>query len=250
MAKPSYSDKVKKLRQLGKALPDKYNLQKQLTPAQKSAVTRMFDKHAYLLNHPDEFSVKSLSKSKANILTVAAAKFKTGKKIKAFIPIEKGQAVTVKKNGQVVFRDRIKEETVFPGGWRTEDAINKAFAKKLRKKEYITARIGGRQPFNRTFDSKAQLMNYLKGFMPTGSLKEKEKERLREIEDMKAEGYEPTKSDKAFIRRIQKKQMETKHDLISSISIVRIYDQNLWGHNVGQKKLEAKKKAAAKNSRH
>lgn len=175
-----------------------FDLRRELSPQQKGAITRQYEKYRSIVNYPENYTVKQVKNSTAEKITIAAKKVKAEKgKTKLIIPIEKGQTVKIKK-GNVIFTGGGFSEEVYPGGFEFFKNAEKAFAKKLKKNEYITMRVGDNRPFSRIFKSMGELMNYAQGWNP---------------DDWRKLGN--SKSD-------MKKRAKLKNDLISHVSITRI----------------------------
>lgn len=174
-----------------------YDLRK-LTPQQKGAITRQFERYSSIVNHPDQFKILTVKRETAKQITVAAKKIpiKNGKS-KLIIPIEKGQTVKI-KNNRAVFSGGQFEEEVYKGGWDFFDSAKEVFSKKLKNNEAVTVRIGDHRMFSRKFTDLQSLLNYMGGWLPDnwGKLGE-------------------SKKDLAARRRL-------KNELITHISITRV----------------------------
>lgn len=143
-----------------------YDLRFQLSPQQKSAITRAHNRYKSIVNNPDNFQIVAVKNKTAKSITSAAKKVKiSGGITKLIIPKEKQQSVTVKR-GKVVYTEKGFTTTVMGGGMQFFDESKKAFAKKLKKGEYVTVKIGGARPFERTFTDRLSLLNYMRDWKP------------------------------------------------------------------------------------
>lgn len=169
-------DKAKKLKQLGLidfAIPRK-GKEHHLTPAQKGQITKFANKHKSILNNPQGYAVRHVSKATAKTLDLAALKVKKGKRVTAFIPHEKNETVQILKNGVVKKSKGDYVKRIYPAGWNMLETADKIFKRKLRRGEYVMVQIGKNAPFMQTFTSKIQLLNYLQAWQPKDKNKTKE----------------------------------------------------------------------------
>lgn len=164
----SYLDKAKELKKLGLidfAIPRK-GKEHHLTPAQKGRITKAFKQNSEVIKNPQDFQRVSVSRKTAKALDSAKLIVKRAKKSNAYIPKEKNQEIRVLKGGIIRKRKGDYEIKVYPAGWDTLKTADKLFKKKLKRGEYVTAQIGDHAHFNRTFTSKAEMLNYLHNWQP------------------------------------------------------------------------------------
>jgi hypothetical protein len=165
-----YKAAAKKLRAFG--LGGNFDL-RSLTPQQKGAISRQYDKFRSIVEYPEQFQIVTVKNKTAKEITIAAKKVKKKNgKTKLIIPVEKGQKVTI-KNGHAVFSGGGFNEEVYKGGWDFFDNAKKVFSKKLKKGEYVTVRIGDNRPFSTTFTDLNSLLHYMQAWTPTDTQKEK-----------------------------------------------------------------------------
>jgi hypothetical protein len=203
MAEKSYKEKARLLKRAGLM---KIDLRETPSPLQKAAITKTFNKHKSVLNNLQDFTIRTVSKATSKNIDTAALKIKTKNgKEKLFIPTPHGEKVRIKK-GRLNLDTKNYHEEVYPGGWNFFDNAKKVFKKKLGKNEYITVRIGTNSAFNRTFKDINSLLFYMRDWNPKDAL-------------------------------------ETKENLISHISIVKVKDESQTvykGGGNGKKKPKSK----------
>lgn len=173
MSKPfDYVEAAKRLRAFG--LGGNFNLARKLSPQQKSAITRKYQQYQSIVDYADNYQILTVKNKTAKEITVAAKKIpiKNKGKTKLIVPIEKGQKVSIKR-GNVVFSGGGFNEEVFKGGWDFFKNADKVFAKKLKKNEFVTVRVGDNRPFNMRFKDKTSLLNYMQAWTPKDQQKEK-----------------------------------------------------------------------------
>lgn len=165
-----YKSAAKRLRAFG--LGGDFDLRYGLTPQQKSAITRKYNQYKSIVDYSDNYKILTVKSKTAKDITVAAKKIKAkGGKTKLIIPVEKGQNVKIVR-GNAVFSGGGFHEEVFKGGWDFFNNAKKVFAKKLKKGEYVTVRVGDNRPFNRSFTDIKSLLNYMKEWRPNDASKE------------------------------------------------------------------------------
>lgn len=137
-----------------------------LSPQQKGAIRKQFERYSPIVNHPDQFQILTVKRETAKEITVAAKKIKLKSgKSKLIIPIEKGQKVKI-KNKRVIFSGGQFDEEVYKGGWDFFDSAKAVFERKLKKGEAVTVRIGDHRMFSRKFTDLQSLLNYMGGWLP------------------------------------------------------------------------------------
>ena len=172
MSKPfNYVEAAKRLRAFG--LGGNFNLARKLSPQQKSAITRKYQQYQSIVDYADNYQILTVKNKTAKDISIAAKKIKLkGGKTKMIVPIEKGQKVSIKK-GRAVFTGGGFNEEVYKGGFEFFENAKKVFAKKLKKNEYVTVRIGDARPFNMHFKDINSLLNYMQAWTPKEDQKEK-----------------------------------------------------------------------------
>jgi hypothetical protein len=167
----NYKEAAKRLRSFG--LGGDYDLRRGFTPQQKSAITRNYNRYKSIVDYSDNYQILTVKNKTASEISVAAKKIKLSNgKTKLIVPIEKGQKVTIKK-GRAIFSGGGFHEEVYKGGWDFFDNAKKVFAKKLKRGEYVTVRVGDTRPFNRSFTDINTLFNYMQSWTPRDEQKEK-----------------------------------------------------------------------------
>lgn len=147
---PTYKDMVKGLRALGKYTPDKINLARTLTPAQKGAITKAYNKNKYLIENTKKFATTTVSKKTAKNLNTSAVKFDMPSgKVKIFVPIKPGEKLRISK-GLAVIESRSDRRTIIPLKKDPFAQIDKIVSK-LGRKEYLQFQVGDKTPIWRTF---------------------------------------------------------------------------------------------------
>ena len=166
-----YKEAAKRLRSFG--LGGDYDLRFGLSPQQKSAITRKYNQFKSIVDYTDNYQILTVKNKTAKEISVAAKKIKLKNgKTKLIVPIEKGQKVTIKR-GRAVFSGGGFNEEVYKGGLDFFNNAKKVFAKKLKKNEYVTVRIGDARPFNMHFKDMNSLLNYMQAWTPKEDQKEK-----------------------------------------------------------------------------
>lgn len=148
-------------------------MRRSFSPQQKSAITRKYNQFKSIVDYSDNYQILTVKNKTAKEISIAAKKVKLkGGKTKLIVPIEKGQKVSIKR-GRAVFSGGGFREEVYKGGWDFFENAKKVFAKKLKKGEYISVRIGDNRPFNRSFTDINTLLNYMHAWTPIDEQKEK-----------------------------------------------------------------------------
>lgn len=157
-----------------------FDLRRNPTNYEKRKARELYNKLKPVLQHPDEFTIKTVSKSTANKIDAARNKIKTKTgKVKLIIQNDGG---TVKLN-----RDKTITKTsadgsitkkVYKGGKDIFKTAERLF-KKVNPddpfaKTYIMVTIGGNAPFERIFRSLAELQFYLNAWQPKDADEEDE----------------------------------------------------------------------------
>lgn len=165
-----YKEAAKRLRAFG--LGGDFDLRYGLTPQQKSAITRKYNQFKSIVDYSDNYQILTVKNKTAKEISIAAKKVKIkGGKTKLIIPVEKGQKVRIKR-GRAIFSGGGFNEEVYKGGWDFFDNAKKVFAKKLKKGEYISVRIGDHRPFSRNFPDLNSMLYYMQDWKPKEDNKE------------------------------------------------------------------------------
>lgn len=220
-------------------------VKKNYSNQEKGWITRKANQFQFILNNQDQFGTVTVSRKTAAKITSAAVKVKVNKKVRLIVPLtEPGEKLSVNRKGHIVGKKGGFTEERFPGGLDSLMNVDAIFDQVKGKKEYVMARLGNAKPFGTVFGSKVELMRYMNAWIPKDALSEDEKEKLEELESIQDEGYELDKKQARQLKRLHKKQLDKKQELlIEYFSIVKVHNPKAGGHNVEKKK-------AGKNSRH
>lgn len=149
-----------------------FDLRRNPTNYEKRKARELYNKLKPVLQHPEEFTIKTVSKSTANKIDAVRNKIKTKSgKVKLIIQNDGG---TVKLNRDKtitkVSRDGTITKKVYKGGKDIFKTAEKLFKRvdpdDPFAKTYIMVTIGGNAPFERIFRSLAELQFYLNAWQP------------------------------------------------------------------------------------
>lgn len=147
-------------------------MRKNPTNYEKRKARELYNRLKQVIQHPDDFTIKTVSAKTARNIDATKAKIKTKSgKVKLIIPNDGG---TVKLNRDKtitkVSADGAITKKVYKGGkdiFKTAERLfknidpNDPFAK-----TYIMVTIGGNRPFERVFRTLAELQFYLNAWVP------------------------------------------------------------------------------------
>jgi len=182
-----------------------YDLRRAFSAQQKSAITRKYNQFKTIVDYSDNYQILTVKNKTAKEISVAAKKIKLkGGKTKLIVPIEKGQKVTIKR-GRAVFSGGGFEEEVYKGGWDLFENAKKVFAKKLKKGEYISVRIGDHRPFHRNFPNLNSMLYYMQDWQPKEDNKE---ELISHISITRIKGPKERQNKRRTSRELKQKKVK------------------------------------------
>lgn len=147
-------------------------MRKNPTEYQKRKARELYNRLKQVIQHPEEFTVKTVSAKTARNIDATKAKIKTKSgKVKIVIPNDGG---TVKLNRDKtitkISADGSITKKVYKGGKDIFKTAEKLFKKIDHNdpfaKTYIMVTIGGNRPFERVFRTLAELQFYLNAWVP------------------------------------------------------------------------------------
>ena len=177
--KELFKSRAKELQDAGFA---DFDLRRNPSNYEKRKARELYNKLKPVLQHPEEYTIKTVSKSTANKIDAVKAKIKTKSgKVKMIIPNDGG---TVRLNRDKtltkISKDGAITKKVYKGGRDIFKTAEKLF-KKIDDsdpfaKTYIMVTIGGNAPFERIFRNLAELQFYLNAWQPKDAEEEDEDE--------------------------------------------------------------------------
>lgn len=162
---PDYKNLAAKLKKLGVL---NYDLRKPLSTGQKANITKKANQFAGVLSRPGMYF--KLGADKKTIRNAHQAEYLTSK-TSIFIKRKPFYTSASIKNGVITLKElqgdgsRELEYKIHLPGTKEFFKLSEKLAKQPRNKnQWLTLKIGGNAPFNRTFQNVNQLLNYLSSF--------------------------------------------------------------------------------------
>jgi hypothetical protein len=150
--------KYKYAKQLKKIGLINFDLRKNLTPSQKTTITKLSDKYKSYLKRPKEFVIRPVQKETKKVAEKSG--YLTTKK-SIILPIHGATKVSVSNKKIIYYRDGKKEEVHLIGN--LESFYKKAFElqTKIKKNQLVTFKYGDNAASNYSFNSLEELKKYL-----------------------------------------------------------------------------------------
>lgn len=196
----SYKGAAKQLKELGFI---DYDLRRNFSTGQKSAITKLARQYSQLINNPEQFSVQKAPKgTKAGLRT---AGFTVNKAGKAIIPLYEYDSATL-KHGSIELVGKGKSEKIVLAGSReffqTLKNLNDAKSK-LGRNQMLTVQIGDNNAFSMRFRSYWELYQYLTKFQPKdeGESREKLFARMSIVTITQEKKSKPTRRNRSYADR-------------------------------------------------
>lgn len=132
-----------------------------LTPGQKSHITRKAREYKEVLENPKAFHIVNLKGDSAKLFR-ESKKIKITKSGKAFIPLQGYKSAKVRKGVITFDSDKLEKKTYYVGAKGFYAQLAELSKKKLPRNAMVTAQIGDNSPFNvARFNSLRDLDHYV-----------------------------------------------------------------------------------------
>lgn len=153
----------------------KYDLRRNLTPAQKSVITRQWNRYGELITNTERYARRHVSNKRIKELKKHG--YKTHGNT-AWIPMNGYENVHI-KHGKIVYRGADKgRDVLLDTGANILRRLTKLTRKQLPPGQRVTVKIGENDRFSIVFASYKELENYLRAWHPENPKHENERENL------------------------------------------------------------------------